>query len=308
MYILKMTKNYIEAVFRTDVDSGEILAILSDCEELGGWENNGEIHIFWPEPLWSPDVLEDLRRAMSVFGIDPDAAGLTIETVPDKDWNAIWTASLTPIRLGRRIRIRQSWHLPEESLDGIELVIDPRRAFGTGHHATTRLVVEWLEKHLSGGERVLDVGTGSGILSMAAVRLGAASAFGIDNDPVAIECAREYACVNGFGAELELRVGSFDDCADGDFDVIVANIDGKTLPSLCPELPRLLKPGGLVCLSGLQDHDLDDITAALDSAGFAVRMKTSGDEWLALECGQSHLSSSIVSTSAIRPSARSSEI
>ena len=284
-----MSENYIEAVFRADADSGEILAMLRDGEELGCWENDGVIHIFWPESRWSPDALQDLRRAMSMFGIDPDAAGLTINAVPDKDWNATWAASLTPIRLGQRIRIRQSWHSPEYGFDGIELVIDPRRAFGTGHHATTRLVIEWLEKRLSGGERVLDVGTGSGILSMAAIRLGAASALGIDNDPEAVECAREYARVNGFGAELEFLVGSFDDCPVGDFDIIVANIDGKTLPSLCPTLARFLKPGNLsesrICLSGLQEHDMEEITAALNRAGFTVKNKTSKEEWLALECG-----------------------
>ena len=278
-----MSENYIEAVFHADVDSGEVLSMLSGGEELGCWENDGVIHIFWPESRWSPEALEDLRRTLLIFGIDPDAAGLTIETVPDKDWNATWAASLTPIRLGRRIRIRQSWHSPEEAFDGIELVIDPRRAFGTGHHSSTQLVIEWLENHLSGGEQVLDVGTGSGILSMAAIRLGAASALGIDNDPIAVECAMEYARVNGFGSELELRVGSFDDCADGDFDVIIANIDGKTLPALCPALPRLLKPGGLVCLSGLQEHDLEEITAALNLAGFSVISKTTRDEWLALD-------------------------
>ncbi|MDR0310919.1 MAG: 50S ribosomal protein L11 methyltransferase [Acidobacteriota bacterium] len=280
-----MSENYIEAVFRADVDSGEILAMLSGGEELGCWEDNGVIHIFWPESRWSPEALEDLRRALLIFGIDPIAAGLTVEAVPDRDWNATWAASLTPIRLGRRIRVRQSWHLPDENFDGIELVIDPRRAFGTGHHSTTQLVIEWLEKRLCGGERILDVGTGSGILSMAAIRLGAASALGIDNDPVAVECAREYARVNGFGGELELRVGDFDDCAEGEFDVIVANIDGKTLPALCPELPRLLKPGGRICLSGLQEHDLEEITAALNRAGFAVKTKTAREEWLALECG-----------------------
>jgi ribosomal protein L11 methyltransferase len=284
VYIFAMSENYIEAVFRAGVDSGEILAMLSGGEELGCWENDGVIHIFWPGPRWSPEALEDLRRTLLIFGIDPEAAGLTINAVPDKDWNATWAASLTPIRLGRRIRVRQSWHSPEEDFDGIELVIDPRRAFGTGHHSTTQLVVEWLENHLSGGERVLDVGTGSGILSMAAVRLGAASALGMDNDPVAVECARDYARVNGFGDELDLRVGSFDDCADGDFDVIVANIDGKTLPALCPELPRLLKPGGRICLSGLQEHDMDEITTALGRAGFAVKTKTAREEWLALDC------------------------
>jgi ribosomal protein L11 methyltransferase len=279
-----MSENYIEAVFRADVDSGEILAMLNGGEELGCWENDGIIHIFWPESHWSPEARGDLLRALSAFGIDHDAAGLTIETVPDRDWNATWAASLTPINLGQRIRIRQSWHSPDEDFDGAELVIDPRRAFGTGHHATTQLVIEWLEKNLYGGERILDVGTGSGILSMAAIRLGAASAFGIDNDPVAVECAREYARINGFGDELELRVGSFNDCADGDFDVIVANIDGKTLPQLCPELPRLLKPGGQVCLSGLQEHDLEEITAALNRAGFTVKSKIAREDWLTLEC------------------------
>jgi ribosomal protein L11 methyltransferase len=279
-----MSENYIEAVFRAGVDSGEILAMLQDGEELGCWENDGVIHIFWPETRWSAEALDDLRRTLLIFNIDPDVAGLTVETVVDKDWNATWASSLTPIRLGRRIRIRQSWHSPECRFDGIELVIDPRRAFGTGHHATTQLVIEWLENHLSGGERVLDVGTGSGILAMASIRLGADSALGIDNDPIAVECAWEYARVNGFGEELELRVGSFGDCADRDFDVIVANIDGKTLPALCPELTRLLKPGGRICLSGLQEHDLEEITAALNSAGFAVKTKTAREEWLALEC------------------------
>jgi len=279
-----MSENFIEAVFCADVDSGEILAMLSGGEELGCWESDGVIHIFWPESRWSPEAADDLRHTLSIFGIDPSAAGLTIESVPDKDWNAAWAASLTPIALGRRIRVRQSWHSPDLNFDGFELVIDPRRAFGTGHHATTQLVIEWLEKHLRGGERVLDIGTGSGILSMAAIRLGAASALGIDNDPTAVECAREYARINNFDNRLELRVGNFSDCADGDFDIIVANIDGKTLPALCSYLPRLLKPGGRICLSGLQEHDMEEITSALDRAGFVVKMKTSRGEWLALEC------------------------
>jgi ribosomal protein L11 methyltransferase len=286
-----MPENYIEVSFRTDVDSGEILALLDGGEELGCWENDGVIHIFWPESRWSPVALADLRRVLAAFGVDADAADISVETVPDKDWNATWAASLTPIRFGRRFRVRQSWHPPEEGFDGIELVIDPRRAFGTGYHATTQLVIEWLEGNVRGGERVLDVGTGSGILSMAAIRLGAASALGIDNDPVAVECAREYAQGNGFGDELRLCVGSFDDLGgaekeDAGFDLIVANIDGKTLPHLCPRLPRLLKPGGKVCLSGLQAHDLEAITAVLQAAGLAVRAQSQRGEWLALEIRQ----------------------
>ncbi|MDR1728097.1 MAG: 50S ribosomal protein L11 methyltransferase [Acidobacteriota bacterium] len=287
-----MAEDYIEVSFRTvaasgeGVDSGEILALLQGGEELGCWEDAGVAHIFWRESRWSPEALADLRRALAAFAIDADAAGIAVANVPDKDWNATWAASLTPVRLGRRIRIRQSWHPPDAADGDIELVIDPRRAFGTGYHATTQLVAEWLEGGLRGGERVLDVGTGSGILSMVALRLGASSALGIDNDPVAVECAREYARANGFGAELELRVGSFDGGGMGTFDVVVANIDGMTLPRLCPGLPRLLKPDGAACLSGLQEHDLPEIAAALAGVGLSVRARFQREEWLALEVGR----------------------
>jgi ribosomal protein L11 methyltransferase len=188
-----MPANYIEVSFRTDVDSGEILAMLQGGEELGCWENDGIVHVFWPDDQWNDEALEDLKRVLTIFGVDPKSSDLTVQTVPDKDWNATWAASLTPICLGKKFRIRQSWHPADDSFNGIELVIDPKRAFGTGYHATTQLVIEWLEKNIRGGERVLDVGTGSGILAMAAIRLGAASALGFDNDAIAVECAEEYA-------------------------------------------------------------------------------------------------------------------
>lgn len=274
--------NYVEVCFRTDVDSGEILAMLQGGEELGCWEKDGLVHIFWPEPQWTPAVLDDLERVLAAQNVDSKTAGLTIQIIPDTDWNATWAASLTPIRLGQRIRIRQSWHPPDSSFHGIELVIDPKRAFGTGYHATTQLVVEWLERNIHGGERVLDAGTGSGILAMTAIRLGAASALGIDNDPVAVECAREYSSANGFGPELELRVSTFEHCAAGEFDVVVANIDGKTLPLLCRWLPRLLKANGIACFSGLQQQDYEEISEALHQAGFVIKDRTAREEWLAL--------------------------
>jgi ribosomal protein L11 methyltransferase len=277
-----MPANYIEVSFRTDVDSGEILAMLQGGEELGCWENDGVVHIFWPEPQWSTEALEDLKRILNVCGVDPQSADLTVQTVPDKDWNATWAASLTPICLGQKFRIRQSWHPVDDSFKGIELVIDPKRAFGTGYHATTQLVIEWLEKNIHGGERVLDVGTGSGILAMAAIRLGAASALGFDNDAIAVECAQEYARVNGFGPELELRTATFEECTVETFDVITANIDGRTLPGFCPYLTRLLKKNGIACFSGLQQHDLEEITEALHQAGLAIRDQKHREEWLSL--------------------------
>lgn len=273
----------MEVSFRSTVDSGELLALLEGGEALGAWEKDGILFVYWPEEKWTAAALEDLKQALVALGVDEKQAGLAIRVIPDTDWNATWVASLHPIRLGRGLRIRQSWHSSDPSFEGIELVIDPKRAFGTGYHATTQLVIEWLEDHIRGGERVLDVGTGSGILAMTAIRLGAASALGVDNDPVALECAREYCRENHFGPELELRVASFENLDFGLFDVMVANLDGRTLPLLCGCMPRLLKTGGVACLSGLQQPDYDEIAEALAKAGLRIVARMHREDWLALE-------------------------
>jgi len=273
--------NFIEVTIEGNLDSGELLAMLENGESLGAWEAEGVLRLYWSEEKWSPAVLSDLKGALARLGIEAGSS-LVIRSVPDQDWNAKWTASLNPIRLGRRVRIRQSWHSADAAFDGIELVIDPKRAFGTGYHVTTQLVVEWLEEHIRGQERILDVGTGSGILAMAAIRLGAASALAVDNDPAALECAREYCETNGFGPELDLRACSFEDLETEVFDVILANLDIRTLPMFCRHMPRLLKARGIACLSGLQQQNLEEISQALSLAGLRINSKKQRDEWLCL--------------------------
>jgi ribosomal protein L11 methyltransferase len=275
-----MYSNFIEVSIRTDIDSGELLAMLQDGESMGSWEKEGILHLFWPEERWNDAALEDLKKVLGQMGVQVHDEDLSINAVPDQDWNATWAASLQPIRLGRHVRIRQSWHAADP--ESIELVIDPKRAFGTGYHATTQLVVEWLEDHIRGGERILDVGTGSGILAMTAIRLGATSAVGIDNDPVAVGCAQEYAALNGFGLELDLRVASFDDLDAGKFDVIVANLDIRTLPRLCESLRRLMGDHAIACLSGLQAQDYEEVAAALHRHGFEITSPRHREDWLAL--------------------------
>jgi len=118
---------------------------------------------------------------------------------------------------------------------------------------------------------------------MIAIRLGAASALALDIDETALECAREYAAGNGFGSELEFRASSFEDLDSFGYDLILANIDGRTLPSLCPHMPRLLKANGIACFSGLQYQDYDEISGALSGAGFQITAHRQKGEWLALE-------------------------
>jgi ribosomal protein L11 methyltransferase len=277
-----MYPTFIEVSLRTDVDSGELLAMLQDGESLGSWEKDGILHLFWPEDRWNAAALGDLKKVLAQMGVHVCDEDLTVAAVPDQDWNATWAASLQPILLGRQVRIRQSWHAADPEFRGIELVIDPKRAFGTGYHATTQLVVEWLEAHIRGGEKVLDVGTGSAILAMTAIRLGAASALGLDNDPVAVECAQEYAALNGFGGELELRVASFEDLEAGKFDVVVANIDIRTLPRLCEFLKQLMADDASACLSGLQEQDYEEVAEALARAGLTVINRHQREDWLSL--------------------------
>jgi ribosomal protein L11 methyltransferase len=278
-----MNRKFVEVTLKTEADPGELLVLLSNAEALGAWEDDGMLRLYWPEEKWNAAAMEDLRRALSLLGVDRDAICPTVSVIQDRDWNAAWAASLVPIRLGRRIRVRQSWHSIDPEFKGIELIIDPKRAFGTGYHATTQMVVEWLEESIEGGERVLDIGTGSGILSMCAIRLGARSALAIDVDPVAVGCAREYLDLNGFGEELELKTASFEDLDPGEFDIVLANLEGKTLPALCGFLPRILSPGGKACFSGLQEQDYDAIADALSKTHLRVHARMQREEWLALE-------------------------
>jgi len=278
-----MKRKYIEVHLRSSVDAGELLGLLEEGASLGACEMDGGVSLYFLLGSWHDGMRASLEDALRRLGETEAAATLTVTELPDQDWNASWTESLQPICLGRRILVRQSWNSALVPPGGFELIIDPKRAFGTGYHATTRLLVEWLDNLIGGGERVLDAGTGSGILAMAALRLGARSALGIDNDPEAIECAKEYAALNGFGAELELRVVSLEDLAPEPFDLVLANLDRRILTRYFPALHSFLKPEGGLLVSGLLIEEKDEIRALLASAGWSIKEQHERDEWLALE-------------------------
>ncbi len=275
--------SFIEVAIPLSSGSDELLGLLQDSGVLGAWEEHGVLRVYWPAGLWNERALEELKQGLLRMGKNDAASRVEVSSIPDQDWNSLWSASLAPLRIGRRLRLRQSWHPPDPSFDGVELVIDPKRAFGTGYHATTQLVLEWLEDRIQGKERVLDIGTGTGILAMAALRLGAASALGIDNDPVAIECALENAVANGFGAELELRLAAARDLEQRTFDAIVANLDRNTVLSIVRSLKSCLAPWGWICLSGLLIEDCKEVTQAVSDAGAQVTGRREREEWAALE-------------------------
>lgn len=278
-----MPRSCLALRVRAAIDSEELAAELADTGLLGASEAEGEAHFYWPSECWSPAILDLARRLLEERGIQVDAATLSLQEVPDRDWNSLWAQSVRPIRIGRRLLIRQSWNPVDAQSGVIELVIDPKRAFGTGFHSTTQLLLEWLEDAVRGKERVLDVGTGSGVLAMAALRLGAASALGIDSDPEAIECALENAAANGFGTELEFCIESVEKLVPGGFDIVIANLDRNTLLRFAREMTHAVGRQGRLCLSGIQAEDFADISRAFADHGGRIHGQWQRDDWLALE-------------------------
>ena len=282
-----MPDEWVEVSFRSDVDAAELLGLLADPFVQGSWQDEGTIHIYWPSQRWSQDHDVRLRRILQQMeGRGQSGADILVQSLPHQDWNQQWAESVKPLRVGRRIVIRPSWEPADLQPGDIEIILDPKQAFGTGHHATTRMLLEWLEDRVHGGEAVLDVGTGSGILAMAALRLGAASALGVECDPVAVDCARDYAAENGFENNLEFRCGTLEEVDRQAVlrpDLVLANLDRQTLLLLCDELARYVSHGARLLLSGILLEQEREIVEAFSTVGAMLFQRREQEGWVALE-------------------------
>lgn len=273
--------DWVDVRIMSSLDAGEVLGLLNDPTVQGGWQEGETLHLYWPSEIWSPDHLVKLRQILRQLD-GANEPEIQVHALPHQDWNKMWAQSVKPLWIGKRIVIRPSWEPVSLQPGQIEIILDPKQAFGTGHHATTRMLLEWLEEFVRGGESVLDVGTGSGILAMTALRLGAGRAVGIDHDPVAIDCAREYALLNGCGEQLLLRCGGLDAPAQGQpFDLVLANLDRQTLIQLAEKLADCTHNTLLV--SGLFLNQREEVVAAFAAAGLYPCRQREQDGWLAME-------------------------
>lgn len=196
------------------------------------------------------------------------------EQLADRDWHERWRAGLTPVRAGRWT-VTPTW-LATGAAD--ELVIDPGQAFGTGHHETTIGCLLALDTVALSGRCVLDVGTGTGVLAIAAALAGA-EVVAVDTDPLAVDAARANAGHNG--ARVTVARGSVDHVAGRTFDVVVANLDSSTLAGLAPQLRDALTTGGTLIAGGVSNERCDEVRAALEDAGLQLSA-TPGREWTLL--------------------------
>ena len=215
---------------------------------------------------------------------------LRTRLVDEADWADAWKAHFPVMRIGRHVVIRPTWRRHRAAPDDVVLALDPGMAFGTGLHPTTRLCLVALERLADAGRmtgaRVLDVGCGSGILAIAAVRLGAADAVGVDTDPIAIESTLANARRNRLAPRIRASVGSLP-TGEPPFDVIAANLIAGVLVQIAAQLAAELAAGGRLVASGIFVDREGEVRHAFEAAGLAVTERTAEGDWVALEVGAS---------------------
>lgn len=220
----------------------------------------------------------------------PQEAGtlaVSTRTLQEEDWANNWKRYYSPFPVGQRLYVVPEWMRGEAVPEGrTPLYLNPGLIFGTGSHGTTRLCLEGVERYVRPGDRVLDLGTGSGILAIAALRLGAASAVGCDIDPKATAVAAENAAFNGIGPELRVYTGNVIGDRDlqarlaGRYQLVLANIVADVILPLCPLVGDYLAEGSLFLTSGILEGRADEVADALTANGFAVLERRERDGWV----------------------------
>lgn len=244
--------------------------------------------------------LGEVRIALQgLKGEAPDCGTLllTLDNLQESDWENNWKQYYKPMEIGERLLVIPQWEQDDpkvrKALEGgrVPLILEPGLTFGTGSHATTRLCLTALEKAVGGGERVLDLGCGSGILSIAALRLGAASALAVDIDDKCLDVAYENAAMNGIGKDTyTVRVGDVlgDDTLraeiGGGYDVVLANIVADVIIGLAPVVRSLLAEGGVFLCSGIIDDRAAEVAEQLRQAGLEITETRSAEGWYAYTC------------------------
>ncbi|MEX0906228.1 MAG: 50S ribosomal protein L11 methyltransferase [Balneolaceae bacterium] len=270
--------NYIKLVFKiADRYQEHFIAELMDLDFYGFEQFDDQLIAFVEKPRYNDANREYIEQLIAAF---PGASFLETEDVAEQNWNQTWEQSIQPQRIGPFL-VKPTWSAGQPAKDEILLEIDPKMAFGTGYHATTRLMLRQLTNLEFQGKKVLDAGTGTGILSIAAVKLGAKQAVGFDVDPWSEVNAKENSLINGVDENVEIRFGGIEQVHDKEvFDVTLANINRNVILELTDHLIKYTRPGGDICLSGLLDSDEDIIRNRLKDEPVEIIDFKQEEEWI----------------------------
>jgi len=280
----------LEIALALDGEAAEAVCAL--FEEHGGgaivetWPRDGapdEHHVVTYIPAADVEARARIEVGLWHLGCISPLPEARFRTLAEADWAEAWKAQFQPLRLGR-ILVTPSWIDPPAGGEGVVLRLDPGMAFGTGLHPTTQLCVAALQDLLQGGEVVLDVGTGSGILAIAAMKLGAARCVAVDIDAQAARVATANAARNA--VVVDVRCGGIDRAPDAAYDVVVANLLAGLVIDLAAALRERTRPGGHCIVSGILADQADSVSAALVAAGFEMPRAAASGDWVALVAGR----------------------
>jgi ribosomal protein L11 methyltransferase len=256
-----------------------------------------EIKGYFSEDTDIGQVVEQLESALAglpEYGYDAGEYSISVKEVQDEDWAEAWKTYFKPLKISERLTIKPSWEAYTPRGDEIVIELDPGMAFGTGTHPTTALCLRTLESVIRGGEKVIDVGTGSGILAIGAIKLGASRVLALDLDPVAVSSATQNVALSGLQDVIEVRKSDLlgvlkqqDEGNHGDLtvhppvDIVVANILAEIILQFTADVMNVLKPGGIYIASGIYKNKEEAVEAGLLAAGFEIKDRMREEDWIA---------------------------
>jgi ribosomal protein L11 methyltransferase len=229
---------------------------------------------------------EELNRVLHFLSVPGE---ITLQKVAEEEWATAWKTYYKAFRVGEQIVIKPAWEECQTKTGDIVIELDPGMAFGTGNHPTTTMALALLERYLKSGDKVFDIGTGSGVLAIAAAKLGAAEVLAVDKDPVAVEAAWENCRRNNVIEKVAVLPGDLFEELSGLADLVVANITADVLLLLIEELPFYLSSQGVFIGSGVIDPYFDDIKEALVDKGFRLLEIMGREEWVAFAASREEL-------------------
>lgn len=297
--------NWIEVALEVDGEAAEAVAELLQryghqgvsIEQNGimpgAWDDGDvpppesmTIRAYLPDDERAEDSKLRLETALGHMNMMYPMPTPVYKPVNDTDWAEAWKAHYKPVRIGRNVLIRPMWIEVEPQPNDVVIALDPGMAFGTGTHPTTQLCLAALEDTVKHGVRVLDLGCGSGILAIAAVKLGANDVLAVDIDPIAAKATQENAAQNGVVEKITAQTGSLESVRTSArrFDLVVVNILARVIIEMCDNhLGDVVRPGGMAIFSGLIDTQVDEVEAALRKTGLVPSKRRQQGDWMVIE-------------------------
>lgn len=250
-------------------------------------EAETRVKFYLPDNVQGAETYRQICAALETLrGENPEVAlgRLSVETgqVSEEDWSTAWKKYYHPTKVGEQLVVVPCWEQYRAAPGEVVVTLDPGMAFGTGTHETTRLCMRLLEGCVTRETALLDIGTGSGILAITALLLGAKSAVGVDIDELATKVAGENAGLNGVADRLTLLCGDLTEQVTGSFDVVCANIVADVIIRLSGDVTRFMKPGGILLCSGIIDERCGEVEAALTEAGLTIEEVLTENGWAAI--------------------------